>query len=209
MYAQHTKAGHTTTFPQMITNLFKPMDGVGARMMHACIGMAGESSELRNAFGRKHVIEEFGDLEFYIEAAWQELPEGTRMTEYSRTRMFAGPAFGDIVNDIHIETGNLLDYAKKVWVYGGSKGDRNSVIAEALVSLEGSMQAAYEMLGLDRIEVQAANMDKLLGTADSTGRYESGSYSDEQALARADKSEPAPDPVDHFKPKLVTSDKQK
>ena len=70
-----------TLFPpysQMVMNLFKPMDGVGSKMMHAAIGMAGESAELRTATGRKNLLEECGDIEFYMEAAWLQLPSPVR-----------------------------------------------------------------------------------------------------------------------------------
>ena len=190
----HTVGGKTVTYEEMVKNLFKPMDGVGARMMHAAIGIAGESGELRTASGRAHVLEECGDLEFYIEAGWQELSAAGRM------KMQGGlwpsgnaPTLGNVIDDIHVYGSALLDTAKKVWVYGGAKGDRDSRLAALLSGLELLMLALYSYTGTTRIEVMKLNMAKLLGTNETQGRYATGQYSDEQALARADKAEPASD----------------
>lgn len=185
------KNGQTHTYASMVAALFKPMDGVGARMMHACIGIAGESAELRSAASRENIIEECGDLEFYVEAAWQELPEGSRLAAYNRAMQFRHSTLGNVVNQVHTTAGNLLDFAKKVWVYQGVKGDRNVQIAEDLCHLEGQLRSIYHMIGVEQAVVQKANMVKLLGSATEAGRYETGQYSDEQALARNDKVEAA------------------
>lgn len=180
-----------TQFPAynlMVMNLFKPMEGVGSQMMHAAIGMAGESAELRTATGRKNVLEECGDFEFYMEAAWLQLPSAVQDRYQGMMLAECNLQFGSMVDAIHEHSGNLLDYAKKVWVYGGAKGDRDDHIASELHKLRSIMNAMYAMIGTDKAEVCYGNQVKLLGTAEEKGRYASGVYSDEQALARADKS---------------------
>jgi hypothetical protein len=179
-----------TQFPpysQMVMNLFKPMDGIGSKMMHAAIGMAGESAELRTATGRKNVLEECGDFEFYMEAAWLQLPSSVQDRYLGMMLEECNLQFGAMVDAVHEHSGNLLDFAKKVWVYGGAKGDRDDHIGSELHRLRSIMNALYAMIGTDIEEVRYGNQVKLLGTAEEKGRYSSGTYSDEQALARADK----------------------
>lgn len=184
---QLVKNGETITYAEMVKRLFKPMDGVGARMMHACIGIAGESGEILTALGRKNLEEEFGDTEFYVEAAWQELSPDLRAATYGKTRTHTLISFGDLNNELHRISSELLDLAKKVWVYGGSKGDRNAQIADALMEYEITLMAAYGFFSMGRENILYDNMLKLLGGDGVTGRYESGRYSDAEALARADK----------------------
>lgn len=179
-----------TLFPpysQMVMNLFKPMDGVGSKMMHAAVGMAGESAELRTATGRKNLLEECGDIEFYMEAAWLQLPSPVRDKYQGMMLAECNLQFGSMVDAVHEHSGNLLDYAKKVWVYGGAKGDRDDHIASELHKLCAIMNSIYTMIGTTIEEVRYGNQVKLLGTAEEKGRYASGTYSDEQARARADK----------------------
>lgn len=169
-------------------NLFKPMEGVGSKMMHAAIGMAGESAELRTAVGRENVIEELGDFEFYMEAGWLQLPSNVKDHYAGMMLQESHLQFGAMVDAVHEFSGNLLDYAKKVWVYGGTKGDRDDHIGAELHKLRSVMNSIYSMIGTTIEEVRYANQMKLLGTPEQKGRYASGKYSDEQALARADKA---------------------
>lgn len=79
------------------------------------------------------------------------------------------------------EAGELLDAVKKHWAYG-KPIDRVNVIEE-LGDLEFYMAAMRMLVGTSRTEVLNANVVKL------SKRYNSGSYSDEQAQQRADKVE--------------------
>jgi hypothetical protein len=184
------KDGEVISYAVMVRRLFKPMEGAGARMMHAAIGIAGESGEIRTAFTRKNLEEEFGDTEFYVEAAWQELPKDLR-GEVPGLERWVSPAFGDIVDELHSLSSEILDHAKKVWVYGGAKGNRDKQISDLLIKYEQTLVTAYEFLGFDRNVIKYDNMLKLLvGKNGVAARYQSGNYSDAEALARADKREP-------------------
>lgn len=175
------------TYRQMVKDLFKHMDGPGAMMLHAAVGIAGESGELRQATSRKNLIEECGDIEFYIEAAWQQMG-GNERNERARDFLFVSDAtVGSVIDRIHTIGADILDHAKKVWVYQGSKGNRDNAISLELVQLEVTLDVFYKLIGTDRSSVQVMNQNKLLGNAEIAGRYASGKYSDEQALARADK----------------------
>lgn len=176
---------------QMVTNLFKKMEGAGAEMLHAAIGIAGESGELRTATKRKEIIEECGDLEFYIEAAWQKIPNRAQLEMQKISFIGLATAenitLGTVVDNISIIGSELLDFAKKVWVYQGAKGDRDESIAATLRLLRLNLDKLYEMTGITREDVLTGNQDKLLGSKTEVGRYAAGTYSDAAALARADK----------------------
>lgn len=78
------------------------------------------------------------------------------------------------------ESGELLDAVKKHWAYGKELDITN--VIEELGDLEFYMQAMRNLLQLTREEVIAVNMAKL------AQRYEGLTYSDEAAIARADKA---------------------
>lgn len=80
------------------------------------------------------------------------------------------------------EAGEVLDAIKKHYFYNKPLDLEN--VIEELGDIEFYMQAMRMCLGLDRKDILIANMVKL------SKRYGSGSYSDAQAQARADKQEP-------------------
>lgn len=175
-------------YPSMVKCLFKQMPGHGAVMLHACIGIAGETGELRMACTRPDIFEESGDLEFYIEGAWQAMQASVvdRLKMVSNFQFIAESDvrathvnIGNLMDNIHSVGADILDHAKKVWVY--EDGNRDEQIATLLCILEYNLLRLYELLGTTRTEIRALNMTKL------GKRYSSKQYSNEQALARKDK----------------------
>ena len=77
------------------------------------------------------------------------------------------------------ESGEVLDAIKKHYFYNKPLDLEN--VIEELGDIEFYLQAMRMCLGLDRKDILIANMVKL------SKRYGSGSYSDAQAQARADK----------------------
>lgn len=178
-------------YPSMVGCLFKLMPGHGAVMLHACIGIAGETGELRMSTkrdGDNSIFEECGDLEFYIEAAWQAVvsPKVNRLEMVSKFQVIAENEvrvthvnIGNVMDNIHSVGADILDHAKKVWVY--EDGNRDEKIGTLLCVLEFNLLKLYELLGTTRADIRAQNMAKL------GKRYATKQYSNEQALARADK----------------------
>lgn len=84
------------------------------------------------------------------------------------------------------EGGEILDITKKLWVYG-KELDQATIehLIEELGDSRFYYQALLNLLQITDEEIVASNMIKL------RMRYETGFYSDAQALARADK-QPAP-----------------
>jgi len=172
-------------FEQMIHRLFKQMDTPVATLLHASIGMSGEAAELLNADSGKNIIEECGDLEFYIEAAKQHFTadyDGA-MAETTDARV-VDMRLSNIVPNIVTASGDFQDIVKKAWVYG--KPLDRAVLTRMLMVLEINLRALYDILGTTTKEVQHENQVKLIGPG---GRFESGFYSDAAAIARADKVE--------------------
>lgn len=79
------------------------------------------------------------------------------------------------------EAGELLDAIKRFVIYNKPL-DRENVVEE-LGDLEFFLEGIRAELGISREETLTANKFKLLGK-----RYASGTYSDAQAIARADKA---------------------
>lgn len=78
------------------------------------------------------------------------------------------------------EAGELLDISKKVWIY--NKTLDLAHLIEELGDLRFYYQGALNMIGLTDEDIRTQNMKKL------RVRYASGSYTDAQANARADKA---------------------
>jgi hypothetical protein len=82
------------------------------------------------------------------------------------------------------EAGELIDIAKKVWVYNKPiTSEMQAHIVEELGDLRFYYQAMLNLFALTDEQIQAANITKL------RKRYAEGKYSDAQAQARADKPE--------------------
>jgi NTP pyrophosphatase (non-canonical NTP hydrolase) len=79
------------------------------------------------------------------------------------------------------EAGELVDAIKKHTIYGKPL-DRANVVEE-LGDLRFYIQAVQNILGISEYEILQENFNKL------SKRYESLSYSNEAAIARADKSQ--------------------
>ena len=170
------------TYPEMVRNLFKE-DTPANMLIHAAIGLAGETGELRAAVDRKEAIEEGGDITFYMEALRQRLPQNRGNMELLSEVVdspYYKPNHATAVDNIHIISCQILDYCKKHWVYG--KPLEEFTIAWHLELLE--IQINYycvEMLGLTPEQVKYQNQAKLMK------RYDAGKYSNEAAIARKDK----------------------
>ncbi len=87
------------------------------------------------------------------------------------------------------EAGELLDAIKRYFFYGKPLDEEN--VIEELGDLEFYLELMRKTLGITREQTLVHNLNKLLKGKDA--RYASGTYSDEQAIARQDKG---PDTLD-------------
>jgi hypothetical protein len=169
----------------MIHRLFKTMPDVPfATEMHAAVGIVGEAAEWLAADNFVNVLEEGGDMEFYVEALKQHVPadiDGAvkkRIVDIRATNLTIGTVFTNVVT----LGGDIVDIVKKSWVY--QKPLDNAEVTRLLLILEMNLEAIYKLFNVSRKQVQHLNQVKLIGPG---GRFESGFYSDSAAIARADK----------------------
>lgn len=175
-----TKTLVLVPYDQMVRNLFKPMGTQAATVLHAAVGIAGEVAELLVAGSIENLVEEMGDIEFYIEAAYQstggrDFPElivdGHDMSQHQ--------VFSTVGTAMSVTAGRLLDLVKKAWVYE-QELNLNGVRYE-LMRLELMLGTLRELLSVRRPDVLGANQTKL------GKRYPDGVYTDRDAQQRADK----------------------
>lgn len=176
-------------YSEMVSNLFKiDIPGNRADLMHAAIGIAGECGEVLEAKDRINLFEEFGDIEFYVEALKQRLARYGYAIDFDANGTpyrQSPPDF--LVTDYRISMViagcSILDAVKKCWIYN-DREPKMEMIAPHIHCLEDCLQFAYDSNGVLQEEIRFGNQVKLIG---KDGRYKTGKYSDEQALARADK----------------------
>lgn len=178
----------TVPYDQMVTNLFKPMGSREASLLHAAIGISGETAELLVADSIENIVEELGDMEFYIEAGYQML--GGRRSALADELVLeaSDPAQHQVLGTVTIAmsttAGRLLDLAKKGWVYNKPLDDNaERAIRYELMRLECMMEQLLDMVGVLRTTVLRTNQTKL------GKRYPQGVYTDHAAQVRADKAD--------------------
>ena len=169
-------------FEKMVKDLAKPgLDIIAefteqtAHEVHMMLGVIGEIGELFEAVranDRENMIEEFGDLRFYITGVLGRRPsphDGKFIRSVDPVQIFINACVA-------------LDKVKKRAIYA----ERNLPLpVYELESFYWSIAHMMEIYGISVDTVEDHNMNKLL--KGETARYKSGSYSNEQALARADK----------------------
>lgn len=177
-------------FGEMVDILFKKtgMHEQHTGLMHAAIGISGEVAEIIEALKKddtKNLIEEFGDLEFYITAA--RTSAGINDDMLRRATDFVilqDHDYSDMCSNFVIAAGNVLDQAKRCWVYGSDINEKRQDITNKLALLMYYLDYFYNANHYHIEEILRANIDKLVGPK---GRYRDKVYSDIAARERADK----------------------
>ena len=188
--------------PEMVKGLAKDGQKVideltpsSAHLLHMAVGIAGEAGELCEAIYFKHnfeeidrenVIEELGDLEFYIEGLRQGLDllrEETLFGIEEKAMSMNEPLHVAKHNSImlNIQCSILLDFIKKSAFY--VKPVKLDCVVDALKNINERMYVLRECFGLTREETISHNIAKL------GERYQGHNYSNEQAIDRADKDD--------------------
>lgn len=177
-------------YADIVRNLFKK-DTLQRMYMHAGVGIVGEIIEYQEAqlkgLGKcvtqgEHfhdIIEELGDLCFYLQAALMlaEMPNIETFQDLPKEL------------DWHLlfNAGEVMDCGKRFDTYGKpleqERWNRN------LTATVACFYSQLRVHGLSLLHVQLANQNKLL--TGEKARYALGIYTDEQAQARADKAVPA------------------
>ena len=172
------------SFEEMVRRLFnRSVPGnKWTPLMHSAIGVIGEVLELKHCIDNKNLIEECGDVEFYLEAALQSITDlGFSL---SRSLEPMGYDLQHAFSEMERGANELLDISKKGWVY-----NKEIDLQHVEIFATGTRRALsdlYKVLGIDREDVLYRNMEKLIGPK---GRFRDGFYTDQAAQDRADKVE--------------------
>jgi NTP pyrophosphatase (non-canonical NTP hydrolase) len=157
-----------------------------ANLWHMVAGLAGETGELLDAvlkpsvepvlFDRVNLVEELGDIEFYLEGIRAPLGIVREVTSWPPL-VSASPLLS--AAKISVLGAEVLDQIKKMVIYLREL-DRE-VLVSTMGRLEQYLQALRSFYSVTREETLEANIAKL------KKRYEGLVYSDQQARDRADK----------------------
>lgn len=103
-------------YPDMVQSLFKTtgMDQKAEAMLHAAVGIAGEAGELLDAikkvwaYGKpldmEGVVEELGDLEFYLEALRQQIQVAREHVLQANQEKLAKRYPDGVYSDLHAQS---------------------------------------------------------------------------------------------------------
>lgn len=189
------------THPEMVKGLAKDgqavideLTPVSAHLLHMAVGIAGEAGELCqaiyghaniNSIDKENIIEEFGDLEFYIEGLRQGLQLARNQTvpldiNFPNTAASDITVVSDNAINLNIEASILLDFIKKSAFY--VKPVKIEKVIESLTTINLLMLIMRDRFELTYEQTIEHNIAKL------GERYAGHNYSNEQAIDRADKS---------------------
>jgi hypothetical protein len=177
----------TLTHPQLVAALAKPgaailasLDPAKVHLLHMAYCLLPEIGELAGAVNPEDVLEEHGDIEFYLEGLYQ----GLNRPRFSEAFVCDHTPLCARIDDLVVAAGDLADTLKKHFFYEQDIDTRR--LHDTLLILEGGLEAHRRLHGFTREQVCAANIAKL------RARYEKVNgtltYSDAAAQQRADKA---------------------
>lgn len=196
-----------TPHQQMVTDLVKPgadilktLTPAKCNLLHMAMGISGEYLEISQGLlglhekltsgevdgngvpDRTNIIEELGDAVFFLEGLAQELELNVEALKASQDiAARTGPV--TLLNSVEI----IQDTIKKHVIYDKPLTSADEVsLASGIGLTQLSIEGLAESLDISMEDVIEANMQKLL--KGDTARYKTGTYSDDQAQDRADKS---------------------
>lgn len=169
------------TYEQFVASRIKWMPTFQADLVHASIGIVGELIELSAATHRDNILEELSDIEFYLAHTVLAFEKaGITSLHFVDSRQRMDDDLTSNIGNALFFAGNLLDYAKKMWVYNKPYAELASSFAFDFQALLECLHSIHECLATSRGVLRANNEAKL------RTRYPVG-YNDAHAQARLDK----------------------
>lgn len=153
-------------------------------LLHMAIGAEGEVNELINNTGLDNIIEECGDLEFFLTGMYINTTEfgvgwnSNRILSHHVLPLYNSQDVLEHAYSMSDKTNEMLDLIMKHAIR--NKPLDTVKISEILRRLQYDLATIYKYLNVTRAEVLEANKKKL------DKRYKDG-YSDKAAQERADK----------------------
>jgi len=191
--AQQPPVNNVIRYDQFVKQLFKA-DTAAMMALHCAVGVAGEVGELINADinDDEEICEELGDLEFYLQATrlHYTISRRTVLHHYSGNKI---SGWFPVSDHFAIGSGDLCEVVKREYIY--RKPRDLEALANALGILEDAMKSAYGMTyvkdsdGYELFDVNDKRRRILQLNAEKLSkRYVELRYSDQAAIARADKA---------------------
>lgn len=165
-------------YAKLVSELKKPglliceeMTPFKVDLLHMAIGIMGEVVEYQRATTPDNIIEELGDICFFLEGIRQiiKVPSDQYMDVTPVSLIW--------------DASELLDLVKKVCIYNKPLLPVLPGITRQIATIDMMLDLCIASHGLTGEQVIEANMAKM------QKRYASGNYSNKQAIERADKSE--------------------
>jgi len=164
-------------------------------VLHLTLALAGEIAELAIPLrgwdhyavplDNSNILEEFGDIEFFLEGIRQELglnyEDSLKRADQVEIDTLNNYSLSHDVESLFIATGRLIDAIKR-WAIYRKYLDINEVMI-SLGNMEVYLESIRRMFSIKRVQTQNNNIEKL------SKRYKELSYSDESANERVDKKE--------------------
>lgn len=168
-------------YHEFVNSRIKWLDTNSADLIHATVGLVGEVIEFTFAESPENAVEELGDCEFYVSHLRQALEKASFdwIAEAALSRSDSNVIAANPLDALLKHSGELLDFAKKVYIYN-KPGDKLDWVNQ-IVRVEYALHVLCHNSGTSRLKTQIANQEKL------EKRYPTG-YSDQAAQARADKA---------------------
>lgn len=174
------------THPEMVATLAKTGYDIlmsitpeSCHNLHMAVGICGEVGELAECYFDEepldHKIEEFGDIEFYMEG----LSQGTGVRRPPIEAQSTRSTHQQLINELVCAAASLLDVVKKQAIY--AQDLKRDVVETYMMEIDVALTRLRHREGLVLHDVLDNNMRKL------AKRYENFQYSDSAAKARADK----------------------
>lgn len=163
-------------------DILEELVGYQVHIWHMATGIVGEVVELMAYTDRKNMLEELGDIEFYLAGLLHAA--GRDDFGWSPTDKFQAPHITAFNNELHCmhsmlkHSGDLLDYAKKLAIYQ-KKLDLQK-FNDSVHGVRYALEWFYKEHKTSGGRVRSSNKKKL------EIRYPDG-YSNKSAQARADK----------------------
>lgn len=163
-------------YSRLVSELKKPglliceeMTPFKADLLHMAIGIMGEVVEFQGARDKNHIIEELGDIYFFLEGIKQII--------------VVDPPMNITPNYLIDDAAELLDLVKKVCIYNKPLSPVLPELTRSIYAIDERVRRCFAKNGVTEQQVIEANMAKL------QKRYASGNYSNKQAIERVDKND--------------------
>lgn len=183
--SEFTYAGFVSSKLKPGQDILASLTAEKCHVLHMLVGLAGESVELVNYEGNKNLLEEIGDVEFYLtglELNTQLLTHQGGISKGDKIMDYHVPKYHTLamyLHEIHECAHKALELGVKKWILY-NKTIVEEQLKDEIRTIHRLLRGVYVHQKINRADILESNRAKL------DKRYEKG-YSDKAAQERADK----------------------